>query len=58
MYLWREPPDIQGCGDGVEAKAVGPTEYDAGDIMRLAPFLEIWGKLVPLAGDEEGADAQ
>jgi hypothetical protein len=36
-----------------KVKTLGPTERDEGQIMMLAPFLEIWGKL-HLLSDEPG----
>jgi len=41
-----------------KVKALGQTEFDAGQIMTLAPFLEIWGKLDLLAGDEDDGHVQ
>jgi hypothetical protein len=37
-----------------KVKSLGPTEVDEGQIMTLAPFLEIWGKLGLLIDDEDG----
>ncbi|MBO9501203.1 hypothetical protein [Brevundimonas sp. A19_0] len=41
-----------------KVKALGPTEHDEGQIMTLAPFLEIWGKLDLLADNEDEEAAQ
>lgn len=41
-----------------KVKMLGPTERDEGQIMTLAPFLEIWGKLHLLTDDADEETAQ
>lgn len=36
-----------------KVKSLGPTEVSEGQIMVLAPFLEVWGKLDLLMDDKD-----